>query len=375
MFWHHITLDRTRQNSRSPRPLRTPSMHTLDQHVSLIRSFTFKGSIPSVFVTYLPAKLHSKQIGPLISLSLLNASVPQGRIMYWGFLAQLVMLSSSTLKEFSILDPDYCFSQVILKHFFIRRLGGDDVIRKIQWGALRHLTLSLHCIVYLETWNAMLEIFQQLESLELGYLQLSSTVSPDFEPVDDNDRAQLETAITLGQQYQHQQQARFPHLRWLKLTYLAGISSKTCLNLLVAQSPSLQSLRWTIRKNRGFPAREFYRLLKAGTWPRLEALEIYGYPIHIPDHLLAAILNVESTRAGKQASFRKLCVPGSKFGRMAMTALLSPTRGHTKTLRELNLCCCTQVSGAMAQAIIAGCPRLGAFNRGQFITCSCSHHP
>jgi len=372
MLWHHVTLDRTRENARSPRPLRTPSIHTLNQHASLIRSFTFKGPIPSEFVSYLPNKLHYNEISPLISLSLLNAAVPQRRIMYWSFLAQLVMLSSSTLQEFSILDPDHCFSEALLKQFFIRRPSGHVVIRKIQWGALRHLTLSLHCVVYLETWNVMLEIFQQLESLELGYLQLNSTVSPDFKPVDDNDRAQPETATTLCQQYQHQQQARFPHLRWIKLTYLAGISSKTCLNLLVAQSPSLQSLCWTIRKNRGFSAREFYRLLKAGTWPRLEALEIYGRPIQIPDHLLAAILNVDSTRAGKQATFRKLCVPGSKFGSMAMTAVLSPTRGHTKTLRELDLCCCSQVSRGMTQNIIAGCPRLEVFNRRTLATCFCS---
>ncbi|KAF9363501.1 hypothetical protein BGX34_004011 [Mortierella sp. NVP85] len=372
MQWHHITLDGTKENTRSSRPLRTPSIQALDQHASLIRSFTFKGSLPSEILPFLVNSLQSNQVGSLVSLSFIKAAIPQGLLSYWDFVLQLVALSSSTLQEFCIQEfvneslLRELVNKSLLRELFVGRLRQNDMNRRNQWGALRHLALSLYCIADLETWIVMLEVFQQLESLELGFLRLDITVSRQLEPIYNIDRKQPEATTTLGQQHQHQKltqgQARFPHLKWLKLTQIDGISSKTCLNHLVAQSPSLRGLCWTISKGRGFSAREFYDFLKAGTWPRLEALEIYGHPIQIPDHILAAILNVESTRAGKQVSFRKLCVPRSTFGSMAMAALLSPTRGHTKTLQELDLSKCYQVSSKMAQDILAACPRLEVFS-------------
>ncbi|KAK3821072.1 MAG: hypothetical protein J3Q66DRAFT_425992 [Benniella sp.] len=369
MQWHHITMDETKENTRSPRPLRTPSIQALDQYASLIRSFTFKGSLSREILPFLVNSLQSNQVGPLVSLSFIKATIPQGVLSYWDFVHRLVALSSSTLQEFCIRES---VNQSLLRELFVSRLRQNDMIRRNQWGSLRHLTLSLYCIVDLETWIVMLEVFQQLESLELGCLRMDITVTRQLEPIYNIDRKQSEATTALGQQHQHQkltqEQARFPHLKWLKLTQIDGISSKTCLNHLVAQSPSLRGLCWTISKGRGFSTREFYDFLKAGTWPRLEALEIYGHPIQIPDHLLAAIINVESTRAGEQVSFRKLCVPRSTFGSMAMAALLSPTRGHTKTLQELDLSKCYQVSSKMAQDILASCPRLEVFSASHIDT-------
>ena len=356
MQWRHITLDRTKANAR------TPPIRALAQHASLIRSFNFKGSLPKELVPFLLDNLQSNQMGPLVSLSFFNATIPDGKPDYWSLVVQLVTLSSSTLQELCILDSEFCVSQSLLKQLFMSRQRENDMSCKIQRRALRYLTLSLDCLIDFETWSMMLEVLRPLESVELKSIQLAYSTWQQLEPIYNSGRKKLGPSTTLDHQRPTQDQPMYPHLRWLKLEYLAGISSGACMHVLVAQCPSLRGLYWTIHKNQGFAAREFYNHLKAGAWPWLETLEIYGKPTDIPDHLLAAILHVDSTSAGKQVSFKKLCVPRSMFGSMATMALLSPTRGHTKTLRELDLFKCNQVSSRMVQDILASCPCLEVFS-------------
>lgn len=114
LHWRHVTLDCTWRNSR------IPSVHLLTQHASLIRSLTFKASLPTGYMFF----LNSNQVGPLISLTLLNGRFNR-RHDYVKFVAQLVTQASPTLQELCIREM-FHVSKDQLRHLFMGHSCDND---------------------------------------------------------------------------------------------------------------------------------------------------------------------------------------------------------------------------------------------------------
>ncbi|KAG0229378.1 hypothetical protein BGX31_006210 [Mortierella sp. GBA43] len=333
-----------------------------------------------------------KSMDPLVSLRFLDGA-RQPR--YWDFATRLARQASPTLQSLSVQDIFY-LTQDQLRRLLVGEAhektkvennntsndgsSGISTLREVlslsssrgnPWRVLRHLTISTDCMVDdVTTWVAILQVSQGLESLELGLLRFDASVSKEIELTCSNSsssstrRRRFWPIPSLGNQHQQQEQQQeppmqFPRLRRLKLVCLGGISSRTCLRVLIAQCAGLQSLCWRIKKRHEFPGYEFWELWKTGRWPLLGELEISGSMTRMVDHHAAAILSTGPTRAGPRNPLSSFRVPRSLFGELAKSALMA--NGHTRTLRELDLSLCDHVSSKMVRDILASSPRLQVF--------------
>ncbi|KAG0369754.1 hypothetical protein BC939DRAFT_506275 [Gamsiella multidivaricata] len=122
---------------------------------------------------------------------------------------------------------------------------------------------------------------------------------------------------------------------------------------LMARCPALEILEWkpTLKVSGKGPIaiKLFARMVKAGTWPKLQGLTL-GWSLNgCLDEDIASILE-----AMPRVSI--LALPASKFGPLSFEKL----RAHFLTLRELGLEHSHRLTKAMVTEVLASCPRLSS---------------
>ncbi|KAG0365903.1 hypothetical protein BC939DRAFT_501559 [Gamsiella multidivaricata] len=141
-------------------------------------------------------------------------------------------------------------------------------------------------------------------------------------------------------------------LRELHLLY-TKTAQDTILQQLqfLSRCSSLESLEWrsaaVIQKTGADTVGRFVRMVKAGTWPKLEALTIDPGTLALSDESIASIL-----AAMPRVTFVGMC--NSAFGQLSIQSL----RAHFSTLKGLDLMGCPQVTKTMLMEVLSLCPQL-----------------
>ncbi|KAF9557711.1 hypothetical protein EC968_007505, partial [Mortierella alpina] len=140
---------------------------------------------------------------------------------------------------------------------------------------------------------------------------------------------------------------RFPRLQTLTMTSTSGISLLNQLEI-IALSPILKSLDWTIPRGAALPSEEIRLCIQKRLWPGLRDFSLSAY---ISDDDLSEVLDLI-----KEA--QRLFLPSAAFGPKSFQSFLIH---HSDTIRYLNLYCCSSLTGAMVHVIMSSCPMLEEF--------------
>ncbi|KAF9949065.1 hypothetical protein BGZ72_009071 [Mortierella alpina] len=246
------------------------------------------------------------------------------------------------------IDGNWVQSSKLLPEDFTQASSSITALIR-QNPHLKHLQfLDQPALSSIELWKAVAEC-TNLSSLQFLRCSISSAHIPFFWKACSNlQTLEIQNLKLLDDSNQgvliQPPHDRFPRLHNLKMTSIHAVPLTSQLQI-VALSPILKSLDWSIPRDADIPFEDLRHNIQKGQWPSLRDLSLYA---HISDEDLNEVLD-----AMKEA--QHLYLPSASLG---PTSFQSFMIHHSETIRHLNLYCSPSLTGAMVHTIMSNCPML-----------------
>lgn len=191
-------------------------------------------------------------------------------------------------------------------------------------------------------------VCSRLESLSMERVQLHLEL-PHPPPPRRNKSATSRKNHTDDSSVNMASAVRFPRLKNLMLGRMLEPHPLYQIDLLISQCPALRTLMWILQRNHRFPIQAFTDRLVSSTWPDLDSIWMYDFPVCVTDDQFRGIL-----LASKQP-LRKLVV--HRYSMTPKTYDIYRTR-HFCALESVDLSCGSEGTSERIIEILTLCPNL-----------------
>ncbi|KAG0323250.1 hypothetical protein BGZ99_002869 [Dissophora globulifera] len=197
--------------------------------------------------------------------------------VYWNACRELLRLNRGQLRSLSLTSWTFDKST--------RAVPGqprwNPILKCTHALNLRSLSLK-SCVIRGRHLKALWEVAERLEALVLDECDLDLTlrpVAPRKKKINSSSTTMFSTVTKtsdLTGLVPQDRRPRFPNLRELTIHEFYSSYPQRDLELLILQSPRLQTLHWTMPRITTAVIQEFCNSMEASTWPELSSITLKG---------------------------------------------------------------------------------------------------